>query len=113
MKKAVVGGLLVVLSMTGCAAMRDREWGACTVAGAIVGGTLGGVTRRAVAHNVHVDASDGERGGAIAGGAVGGAVLVGLLGHLICDPLKTVAAPPPVAPPPPPPAPVKTERRGG
>ena len=102
--KKVAGGLLVVLSMTGCAAMRDREWGACTVAGAVIGGTVGGVTGGAAVNNADDDASDGERGGAIAGGIVGGAALGGLLGHLICDPLKVAAAPPPVAPPPPPPS---------
>jgi outer membrane protein OmpA-like peptidoglycan-associated protein len=89
MKRAIAGGLAVVLSMTGCAAMRDREWGACTVAGAIVGGAIGGVTGGAVVNNLDDDADD----------SVGGAALGALLGHLLCDPMPAAPAPPPPAAP--------------
>ena len=99
MMKAVAGGLVVALSMTGCAAMRDREWGACTVAGAIVGGAIGGVTGGAVVNNTNRDADDADRGAAIGGGVVGGAALGALLGHLLCDPLPSAPPPPPVAAP--------------
>ena len=96
MVKNVAGGLIVVLSMTGCAAMNNREWGACTVAGGIVGATIGGVTGGAVVNNTDDDADDAERGGAIGGGVVGGGLLGALLGHLICDPLPSAPPPPAV-----------------
>jgi len=99
MVKRVAGGLLVVLSMSGCAAMREREWGTCAIAGGIIGAAVGGVTGGVTANNN--DSSDAVRGGAIGGGIVGGGAIGTLLGHLICDPVKAAPAPPPPAPPPP------------
>jgi OOP family OmpA-OmpF porin len=95
-----VAAIMLVIAMTGCSNMRDREWGACTVAGAIVGATVGGVTGGVAVNNADDHPTNGERGAGIGGGIVAGAALGGLLGHLICDP---ETAPPP--PPPPPPAP--------
>ena len=108
MVKNVAGGLIVVLSMTGCAAMRDREWGACTVAGGIVGATVGGVTGGAATNNADKDANDSERAVAIGAGVVGGGLLGALLGHLICDPLPSAPPPPAVVAAPPPRAPEVT-----
>jgi len=93
-------GLVVVMTLSGCAAFRNRQWGTCAVAGGILGAAAAGVAGGVVTNNEH-DASDLERGGAIAGGIVGGATLGALLGHLICDPVKeyeVAQAPPPPAP---------------
>jgi OOP family OmpA-OmpF porin len=100
MRKAKFVALTAVtaLMVSGCA-IKQREWGSCTVAGAIVGAAAGGITGGATMNNVDSDASDGERGAAIGGGIAGGALIGGLLGHLLCDPLKETpvvqAAPPP------------------
>jgi OOP family OmpA-OmpF porin len=100
MKKTVAGGLLVMLSMSGCAAMRQREWGSCTIAGGIVGAAVGGVTAGAAMNNVDDDADDEDRGLAIGGGVLGGGAIGALLGHLLCDPIPAAPPPPAAAPPP-------------
>src|SRR5262245_16586197 len=79
-------GILVVLMFTGCARMREREWGSCAVAGGLIGATIGGVTGGVTVNNVADDPNNANRGGAIAGGAVAGGAIGALLGHLICDP---------------------------
>ncbi len=77
--KIVAAGVAVVSCLTGCT-VQERQWSTCAVAGALIGG-----------------------------GIVAGALIGGLLGHVVCDPVKPAPAPPPVAqaPPPPPPPPAK------
>lgn len=102
----VAGGVLLSLALSGCAAMQNREWGTCALAGGIVGAIVGGTAGGVAVNNTHDHPANAERGGAIAGGIVGGGALGALVGHLICDPEKAVPAPPP--PPPPPPAKIVT-----
>jgi outer membrane protein OmpA-like peptidoglycan-associated protein len=94
--KTAAMGIVVVIAMTGCAAMRDRDWGGCAVAGGVIGATVGGVTG-GVAVNNSDNPSNGERAAGIAGGGAAGALLGALLGHVICDPEKAPPPPPPVA----------------
>jgi hypothetical protein len=111
----LAAGLAILTLVSGCSTFRDREWGTCAIAGAIVGGAVGGVTGGVAINNTgHPD--DGERAGVIVGSTIGGALIGGILGHAICDPIKE--PPPPPAPPPPPPAPAPRKiepqpRRGG
>ncbi len=97
--KRMVLGTVALFAVTGCASMREREWGSCAVAGALIGGTAGGVTGGVAVNNSSDDPDNANRGAAIGGGLVAGALLGALLGHAICDPMKA----PPVPPPPPPP----------
>jgi OOP family OmpA-OmpF porin len=101
--RTMAAGLLVVVSLTGCATMRERQWGSCAVAGAVIGATLGGVTGGVTVNNVESNPSNGDRAGGILGGVAAGGALGALLGHVICDPEKTPPPPPPVAQAPPPP----------
>ncbi|HSV05742.1 MAG TPA: OmpA family protein [Candidatus Binatus sp.] len=98
-------GLAVALALSGCTTINQRRWGTCAVAGALIGGTVGGVTG-GVAVNNNGNASNGERAAGIVGGGAAGALVGGLLGHVICDPMKEAPPPPPPpvaqAPPPPP-----------
>ena len=97
-------GLVALMILSGCAAMHERRWSYCAVAGGLVGaavgaGTAGGLVN---AYEGGHGGSNGETGAAAGGGAVAGAALGVVLGHLICDPKEE--APPPPPPPPPPPA---------
>lgn len=94
----IAGGLMIALTLSGCASFQNREWGSCAVAGAVIGGAVGGITGGVVANNN--DGDNAERGGAIAGGIVGGAALGALLGHVICDPVTEEPKPAPAPPPP-------------
>jgi len=96
--------LASVVALGGCA-LRDREWGTCAVAGAVVGAAIGGTAGGVIVQNAQGgdEVTDAERGAGIGGGIVGGALIGGLLGHAICDPLKEAPAQPPPPPPPPPP----------
>ena len=98
-------GLAVALALSGCTTINQRRWGTCAVAGALIGGTVGGVTG-GVAVNNNGNASNGERAAGIVGGGAAGVLVGGLLGHVICDPMKEAPPPPPPpvaqAPPPPP-----------
>lgn len=101
--------LASVVALGGCA-LRDREWGTCAVAGAVVGAAIGGTAGGVIVQNAQGgdDVTDAERGAGIGGGIVGGALLGALLGHSICDPMKEPPPPPPPPPAPaPPPAPKK------
>jgi len=111
--KIVAGGLALVLTLTGCANFRDRQWSTCAVAGGVVGAVVGGVTGGTVANNVNDNPDNAERGAAIGGGVVAGAALGALLGHVLCDPMKEAPPPPPpVAQAPPPPAKKMVELHG-
>lgn len=92
--------LASVVALGGCA-LRDREWGTCSVAGAVVGATVGGIAGGVTVQNAQGgdDVSDTERLYGIGGGVLGGALLGALLGHAICDPVKPAPAPPPPPPP--------------
>jgi outer membrane protein OmpA-like peptidoglycan-associated protein len=106
-------GLAVALALSGCTTINQRRWGTCAVAGALIGGTVGGVTG-GVAVNNNGNASNGERAAGIVGGGAAGVLVGGLLGHVICDPVKEAPPPPPPpAPPPPPPPPTKIETLTG
>ncbi len=96
------------MAISGCAVTK-RDWGSCTVTGAVLGGLAGGIAGGVTVNNLSDDPSNGKRAGAIAGGAAGGALIGGLLGHLICDPLKETPVAQAAPPPPPPPPPAGTE----
>ena len=97
--------LASVVALAGCG-LRDRKWGTCAVAGAVVGAALGGTAGGVTVNNAQGGdkVESWERGLGIGGGIVGGALLGAILGHAICDPLKEAPAQPPPPPPPPPPA---------
>src|SRR5207249_2045171 len=102
-------GLVGLMILTGCSAMRERRWSYCALVGGLVGaavgaGTAGGLVN---AYEGGHGGSHQETGEAAGAGAVGGAAVGTLLGHLLCDPKEQ--APPPPPPPPPPPAPKKIE----
>src|SRR6266849_1595821 len=107
--RTLLAGLLIITTMAGCG-FRDRRWGGCALAGAFIGGGLGGVGAGLGVDKAEKSPVDKrEIGGAIGGGALGGAILGALIGHAICDPEEAPPPPPPVvqAPPPPPPPPAK------
>jgi OmpA-OmpF porin, OOP family len=105
-------GALAVFGLSGCAAMQEREWGRCGVAGAVIGGAAG-----ALGGGLGTDAWEGgghgvDNGELAAGAGVGllvGAGLGAVAGHLLCDPKPQ----PPPPPPPPPPAPKPIAHLGG
>ena len=101
-------GLVALIGLSGCAAMQDRRWSYCAVAGGVLGAAAGAGTAGGLV-NAYEGGSGGshqETGEAAGGGAVVGAAVGALLGHLICDPkVQAPPPPPPPAPPPPPPPP--------
>lgn len=106
-RSATAIGLVALIALSGCAAMQERRWSYCAVAGGVLGaaagaGTAGGLVN---AYEGGDGGSHLETGEAAGSGAVAGAVVGTLLGHLICDPKEETPPPPPVAqiPPPPPP----------
>jgi OOP family OmpA-OmpF porin len=109
-KNVTAIGLVGLLTLTGCSAMRERRWSYCALGGGLLGavagaGTAGGLVN---AYEGGEGGSDAETGAAAGAGAVGGAVVGALVGHLLCDPRKE-ALPPPPPPPSPPPAPKHME----
>src|SRR5215470_14606374 len=100
---AIAIGLASLLTLSGCAAMEEREWSYCALGGGLIGAAVGAGTAGGLV-NAYVKSDDGvsgPTGAAAAGGAVAGAAIGTVLGHLLCDP-EIAQAPPP--PPPPPPA---------
>jgi len=103
-----------LLSVSGCAANpQPRQFGQCTLAGAVIGGATGAAAGLGVAY---LDQGHGHPGtdklaAHMGGGGAIGAIIGGVLGHELCDPLVTPPPPPPLpaaaaaSPPPPPPAP--------
>ena len=104
----VAGGLAAAMLLSGCATMREREWGSCAIGGGIIGAAVGGITT-GVALNNTGDPSNGAQAGAIVGGVLGGGAIGALLGHAICDPIPEPPAPKVAQVPPPPPPPSKTK----
>jgi OOP family OmpA-OmpF porin len=92
---------LLSVSLCSCAYLQQpRRWGTCAVVGSLVGAGAGAGIGIAINEN----SGDHENNVAWSlGGAGVGAVLGGLAGHVICDPIIT--PPPPPSPPPPPPSP--------
>jgi len=108
MRRLTAGGLLIMLTVTGCG-FTQRRWGACALGGAFIGGALGGVGGGLGVDKVEKPpVTKREIGAGIGGGTLGGAILGTLIGHALCDPEEVpppppaVAAPPPPAPAPPP-----------
>lgn len=99
-------GVLAILALTGCSAMRERRWGMCAVGGGLLGAAAGAAIAVPVAEGSSADFTDSEIVGMGVGSAAGGALLGTILGHLICDP-REATPPPPPPPPPPAPAPRK------
>ena len=96
-------GLGLALFMSGCARLeQNRELGWCTVAGIAAGAAIGAGAGYGISESTK--GSDGSRsriiGGSLAGAGIG-AIVGGVAGHYLCDP---IVQPPPVSPPPPPPA---------
>jgi outer membrane protein OmpA-like peptidoglycan-associated protein len=100
--------VLLSLALSGCAVMRDREWGTCAIAGGILGAAVGATAGGVAVNNTHDHPANGERGAAIASGILGGGLLGALAGHALCDPVKPMPTPPPPPPPPAPPAKIVT-----
>src|SRR5438094_8943209 len=81
-------GLVGLMILMGCSAMRERRWSYCAVAGGLVGaavgaGTAGGLVN---AYEGGHGGSHEETGAAAGAGAVGGAALGTLRGHVTWDP---------------------------
>jgi len=99
----MVAPLGLALLLAGCARMEQpRELGWCTVAGIAAGAAIGAGAGYGVGEASKGD--DGSRSRVIAGSLAGagiGAIVGGVAGHYLCDP---IVQPPPVSPPPPPPA---------
>ena len=112
MKSVTAIGLAGIVALAGCAAMNERRWDGCAIAGGLIGAAVGAGTAGGLV-NAYEGGHGGnaeETGAAAGGGAVVGAALGTLLGHLICDPKEAPPPPPPPPsppPPPPPPAPKK------
>src|SRR5947207_12977439 len=88
--------LLMIPLATGCV---DRRFGACGVAGGLIGATLGAVGGGVGVDQIEHPPTQSEHiAGGAGAGAAAGALIGTLLGHVICDP---EAAPPPPPPPPP------------
>jgi OOP family OmpA-OmpF porin len=99
-----------MLAAAGCGAMQERRWGACAIAGGVLGaaagaGTAGGLVN-AYGNGNQGQADDDETAIAAGSGAIVGGLVGTLLGHVICDPVEEPPPPPPppAAAPPPPPA---------
>jgi OOP family OmpA-OmpF porin len=99
--------VLVLFAVAGCA---NKKFGACGVAGGLLGATIGATAGGFGTHEYEggSDTTTAEVAGGAAAGGAAGALIGALLGHLICDPEKEPPPPPRVeAPPPPPPPPPK------
>jgi len=108
--RRVAIGVVAVLILSGCSAMRERRWSYCAVAGGLAGAAVGAGTAGGLVNAYEKNRSDEHTGAAAGGGAVVGAVIGTLLGHVICDPTEEAPPPPPPPlPPPPPPAPKHIE----
>lgn len=95
------GLVYCLVAASGCSDLtQQREWGKCTVAGAIIGAAATAVGGVELANNTGSGDRSNERVAYGLGGAAIGAIVGGLAGHFICDPI--VQPPPPPAPPPPP-----------
>jgi len=97
-------------ALAGCSSIPPvggREWGSCAVVGAGLGAGAGAASGIVIMDNSHgsSSANNDSKAWAGAGGAVAGALIGGLAGHFICDPLVPPPPPPPTPPPPPPPPP--------
>lgn len=112
-------GFGLVIALAGCST-QPRQLGQCALAGAVVGGAAGTAAGVGIAYlfTNHGHPGTDKLAAATAGTGAFGAIVGGLIGHEICDPLVTPPAPPPspVAaaapgpPPPPPPASVQREK---
>ena len=102
--RRVAIGLVALLILSGCSAMRERRWSYCALAGGLAGAAVGAGTAGGLVNAYEKNRSDEHTGAAAGGGAVVGAAIGALLGHIICDPTEE-APPPPPPPSPPPPAP--------
>jgi OmpA-OmpF porin, OOP family len=111
---------LYMATITGCAS-GQREWGACAGLGAMAGAAAGAASGMVIINHTQGDsnnASNNQRVWAGVGGAGAGALIGGLAGHFICDPIAPAPPPPepmaqaapPPPPPPPPPAPPAKEK---
>jgi OOP family OmpA-OmpF porin len=108
--RRVAIGLVALLILSGCSAMRERRWSYCALAGGLVGAAVGAGTAGGLVNAYEKNRSDEHTGAAAGGGAVVGGAIGTLLGHIICDPTEEAPPPPPPpAPPPPPPAPKHIE----
>jgi len=95
-------------ALVGCSSMgQPREWGACTIVGAGLGagaGAASGIVIYDKTRGSHEPNNDSKAYTGIGGAAIG-ALIGGLAGHFICDPVIPPPPPPMIAPPPPPPPP--------
>jgi len=105
----IVVAAFLASGISGCAYLRQpRSWGACAAIGAALGAGAGAASGIVIIdHSTSEDGrSDADlRAAGGAGGAVLGALIGGVAGHYICDPIIPPPPPPPPLPPPPPPPP--------
>jgi len=114
---AISTALTIIVALSGCSSLQSmmpepRPWGACAIAGGIIGTGAGAASGVVIATEPRSSTTDDTR---IAGGLIGAAIGAGVgtvVGHYLCDPIPAPPAPPVVAqvpppPPPPPPPPAK------
>src|SRR5271168_3737378 len=103
---AIAGTAFCAGALAGCT-LGGREWGGCAAVGAGLGAGAGAASGIVIYDNSRKGPPNSSgKAWTGAGGAVAGALIGGLAGHFICDPL----VPPPPPPPPPPPAPAQHEK---
>src|SRR5580658_273469 len=109
---AIAGTAFCAGALAGCT-LGGREWGGCAAVGAGLGAGAGAASGIVIYDNSRKGPPNSSgKAWTGAGGAVAGALIGGLAGHFICDPLVPPPPPPPPmaeAPPPPPPPPPPVE----
>jgi len=95
LRKITAGGVLAVLSLTGCAQMRSDPM--CKYGMPILGGALGATGGGLGVSEIEPTPSKGEVAGGAAAGLVVGSLLGLVAGHYLCE---EQATPPPPPPPP-------------
>jgi len=109
-QKGLTGAIIAVLctALAGCSMIPPvggREWDGCTAVGAVLGAGAGAASGIVIYDHTHKRENNDSRAYSGIGGAAAGALIGGLAGHFICDPLVPPPPPPPTPPPPPPPPP--------
>ena len=68
--RRVAIGVVAVLILSGCSAMRERRWSYCAVAGGLAGAAVGAGTAGGLVNAYEKNRSDEHTGAAAGGGAV-------------------------------------------
>jgi hypothetical protein len=81
--KRVAAGFLILVTLSGCA---NRRWGACALAGGLIGGTIGAVGAGVGVDRIEPTPTNEEVFGGAGAGLAAGMLIGTLLGHALCDP---------------------------